>query len=317
VNDHLLLDEDHVVFMDGRLTLPSGARPFTVGQVNPDKGFVHVLDDTTIEILLHTLDTVKDFVEYLERKERLIIAGKLGGAAGEEDLLAYYLRNVGPDGWNDIFLPEGTNVIFIDEGLWLEHQQHPQHLAQMKENEISYLWDGLIERFNRNILNDTQYKTTRRGVAHSERIVRFLAREPRTRRRLLTSWFLGLYDNPRSQPRRVRVLEPSGPGDPYYVFMVTIHFDGVPYDEYRKTRLRILEAYLMVVKVLYPEAQDIVGIATGYPGNDNSEDLLYLDARCWTVEAQREVEKLQRDTGFLTEVKRFQGKVKTYPNVED
>jgi hypothetical protein len=60
--------------------------------------------------------------------------------------------------------------------------------------------------------------------------------------------------------------------------MVTIHFDGVPYDEYRKTRLRILEAYLMVVKVLYPEAQDIVGIATGYPGNDNSEDLLYLDA---------------------------------------
>jgi hypothetical protein len=35
------------------------------------------------------------------------------------------------------------------------------------------------------------------------------------------------------------------------------------------------------------------------------------------VEAQREAEKLQRDTGFLTEVKRFQGKVKTYPNVED
>ena len=315
-DDHLLLGEDRVVLMDGRLTLPSPARPFSVGQVDPERGFIHVLDDTTLDVLLCTLDTIKDFVEYLKRKERLITAGRLGGAAGEEELLAYYLRKVGPDGWNDFVLPEGINIIFIDEGLWLGHQQHPQRLAQRQADEISYAWDGLIERFNRNILNDTQYETTGRGVAHSERIVRFLAREPRTRRRFLTSLFLDLYSKAGTQPWKVRVLEPSGPGDPYYVFMVMRHLDGVPYEEYRQARRRYLEAYLQVLKVIYPEAKDIVGIATGHPGNENSEDLLYLDARYWTAEAQSEAEKLQRDTGVLTEVKRFEGKVKTFPDVK-
>jgi hypothetical protein len=99
--------------------------------------------------------------------------------------------------------------------------------------------------------------------------------------------------------------------------MVMQYPNGVSYEEYRRTRLSVLEAYLKVVKVRYPEAQDIVGIATGHPGDDNSEDLLYIDARYWTVEAQREAEQLQRDTGFLTNVNVFQGKVKTYPDVED
>jgi hypothetical protein len=314
-DDHFLLGEDHVVLMDGRLTLPSPARPFAVGQVNPERGFVHVLDDTTLDILLRTLDTINDFVEYLKRKERLIAAGKLGGATGEEELLAYYLRNVGPDGWNDFVLPEGTNIIFIDEGLWVGHQQHPRRLAQQEADEISYAWDGLIERFNRNILNDTQYETSGRGVAHSERIVRFLAREPRTRRRFLTTSFLDLYSKAGTQRWKVRILEPSGPGDPYYIFMVMRHLDGVPYEEYRLARRRYLETYMRVLKVIRPEAKDIVGIATGYPGNENSEDLLYLDARHWTPEAQSEAEKLQRDTRFLTELKRFEGKVKTFPDI--
>jgi len=312
-DDHFLRGEDHVVLMDG-LTLPSPARPFAVGQVDPKRGFIHVLDDTTLNVLLCTLDTIKDFVEYLKRKERLIIAGKLGFAAGEEDLLAYYLQRVGPDGWNDFVLPEGIDAIFIDQGLWLAHQRHPQRLAQQNADEISYLWDGLIERFNRNILNDTQYKTTGRGVAHSERMVRFLAREPRTRRRFLTSLFLDLYNTAGTQPWKVRVLEPSGLGDPYYVFLVMRHLNGLPYEKYRQKRILYLEAYVRVLKVICPDAKDIVGIATGHPGNENSEDLLYLDARDWTAEAQSEAEKLQRDTGFLTEVKRFEGKVKTFPD---
>src|SRR5262249_8137215 len=112
--------------------------------------------DTTLDALLYTLNTIKDFVEYLTRKERFITAGKLVFAAGEEDLLAYYLRKVGPDGWHDFILPEGTDAILIDEGLWLDYQQHPQRLAQMQADQISYAWDRLIERFNRNILDARQ-----------------------------------------------------------------------------------------------------------------------------------------------------------------
>jgi hypothetical protein len=315
-DDHLLLGDDRVVLMEGRLTLPSPARPFTIGQIDPSKGFVHVLDDTTLDVLLRTLDTVKDFVEYLVRKERLIAAGKLGFAAGEEDLLAYYLRQIGPDGWHDFILPRGMDFIGIDEGLWHSYQQHPQRLDQLQADKISYLWDGLIERFNKNILNDTQYETTGGGVAHSERSVRFLAREPRTRRRFLTEAFVDLYRSMDAQTWKVRVIEPSSPGDPYFLFLVMRHPNGVSYQDYRQARRHCLEEYLQVVKIRYPEAKDIVGIGTGPPDDeDSAEDLLYLDAREWTEEHQHEAERLQQETGFLTRTIRREGKVKAYPDV--
>ena len=62
------------------------------------------------------------------------------------------------------------------------------------------------------------------------------------------------------------------------------------------------------MKVRYPEARDIVGIETGPPEDGNSAgDLLYLDARESTEEQQREAEKLQRETAFLTRIIRSEG----------
>ena len=47
-------------------------RPFTIGNITPDNGYVHVLDDTTLDIILEMLDTTRDFVEYLGKKERFL-----------------------------------------------------------------------------------------------------------------------------------------------------------------------------------------------------------------------------------------------------
>jgi len=58
--------------------------PFTIGQLDPDKGYIHIFDDTTLTILLETLDTITDFTAYLTKKERLL-TGCMGViAAGEE-----------------------------------------------------------------------------------------------------------------------------------------------------------------------------------------------------------------------------------------
>ncbi len=73
-------------------------KPFAIGQVNPAKGFVHVFDDTTLDVVLNTLDTVTDFVNYLAKKEKFITSGKLAVACGEEDLLAFYLKKIDTDG---------------------------------------------------------------------------------------------------------------------------------------------------------------------------------------------------------------------------
>lgn len=67
-------------------------KPFFVGDLFPQKTYVHVLDEITLDLLLEELNTISDFVAYLEEKERAIREGEILQAAGEEELLAYYFR---------------------------------------------------------------------------------------------------------------------------------------------------------------------------------------------------------------------------------
>lgn len=47
--------------------LVSDLMPFAVGDLDPTKGFVHVFDDTSLEVVMRTLDTVTDFIHYLSK----------------------------------------------------------------------------------------------------------------------------------------------------------------------------------------------------------------------------------------------------------
>jgi hypothetical protein len=69
-----------------------GTKPFHVGNISKSNGFVHILDDVTLDIVLGELDTITDFTDYLSRKEALF-RSRLCMAAGEEELLAYYLTH--------------------------------------------------------------------------------------------------------------------------------------------------------------------------------------------------------------------------------
>ena len=75
--------------------LKDGGQPFAIGQVDPDRGYVHVLDDTSLDVLLKTLDTITDFVSYLQKKESFICSGRLIAAAGEDDLLEKWTPKTG------------------------------------------------------------------------------------------------------------------------------------------------------------------------------------------------------------------------------
>jgi hypothetical protein len=73
------------VIGDGHL-----ARPFTIGQIDVSKGYVHVFDDTTLDIVMKTLDTISDFTDYLAKKELFLTGDKVVLANGEEEILAFY-----------------------------------------------------------------------------------------------------------------------------------------------------------------------------------------------------------------------------------
>ncbi len=292
-----------------------GGRAFTIGQLDPARGFVHVLDDTSLEVLMSTLDTVTDFVNYLSKKERFIESGKLACAAGEDELLAWYLTNINAEGEHDFIVKSGVDDVAIGEGFWADFVSSPERQAQIEANRISYAWDLLIERFAGHILAGTQYYTTKPGVEHGERIMRFLAREPRTRRRMLAKHLSEMIETTPDTWKRTRVVGPSHPGDPYYVFLLLPRGRATE-AEYRELRYKLLEACCMVTKLEYPDALDIVGIATetgNSPKMSRSEDALYFDATIWTPEDEAEARSLQEDLGLLTNVTKLAGVERDYP----
>ncbi len=205
--------------------------------------YIHVLDDTSLEILKGTLDTISDFVSYLAKMELLISDGRLGWAPGEDDLLAYYLRNLNDEGEHDFVIPSGINGIFVDEGLWAEFAHHPQRQAQKKDDEISYAWDALIQTFSAHMLAGTQHFTTHPDIRDGEKILRFMARESCKRRRMLARLLVKLiYRTPERDFRAARVVLPSRPGDSHCVFLLLSDPAGKPYDEYREVRRNLLSA---------------------------------------------------------------------------
>jgi hypothetical protein len=82
------------------------------------------------------------------------------------------------------------------------------------------------------------------------------------------------------------------PGSAHYVFVILPQGD-MDETRYRQVRRQVLEAYCMVLKVLFPEALDLVGVATE-PGEATarSQDVIYIDARDWTPEMQAQAEDL-------------------------
>lgn len=296
-------------------------RPFEVGWLDPDRGFVHVLDDMSLEILLGTRDTITDFCEYLRWKEELLQSARCKGVrfmyCGEEDLVANYLM-VLKNGQHGFSIPEDLNAFCLAEGDWLTFQASPQRAAQLEADKISYAWDGLIETFNKNILAGTSYGKATHPLADRERIMRFLGREPRVRRRILADALVGLVEKTRNTQRGIRVMLPSNPGDPYYSFLVLPRLLGRPPEEYREVRGHLLEALCLVTKLQFPDALDIVGIATdaGIDTVSRSEDALYLNARIWSAEMEAHARDLKTELGLLTSVTTFQDKVSEFPIME-
>lgn len=298
------------------LSQQDGGLPFAVGSIDGGKGYVHVLDDTSLDIVLNTLDTVTDFVRYLAKKERLTASNHPVLAAGEENLLALYLRDVNSENEHDFMVPDDDSPIIVADGIWNDFAKNPQRQAQMRADEISYTWDALTERFNTALIEGTQYYFTHSEVRDTERLHRFLAREPRMRRRMLSDSLIELIEN--TNDRSVRVIEPSRMNDPHYVFLILRQSKDLAYELYRDVRLKLLQAYCMVAKLRYPTAVDIVGIATE-PGIDNpmrSEDVLYLDANIWTAEDAAEAERIQSEFSLLIDIKKSQSVVHEYPEID-
>lgn len=292
-----------------------GGRPFVVGQVTPRKGFVHVLDEVSLEAVLSTLDTISDFVAYLQKKENFILSGRLGLAYGEEDLLAYYLKDINDAGEHDFILPDDGSILVLEEGHFANYMGREESVAKRAADHVSEIWDNLIEEFTGHVVAGTLYQSTDPSVQTQERILRVLAREPRVRRRMLSRGMLEKLQATPKEQSGIRTFGPSHPGDPWYVFLCAPESWGSNEREYREGRVAFLMAYCKVVKLENPDAETIVGIATetGALNRGRSHDLVLLDGTDWTHQDFEEAREIQEEMGFFKNVRRIEGSEPEYP----
>jgi hypothetical protein len=290
--------------------------PFMIGWVGDrPQEYVHVFDDTTLDIVMRTLDTITDFVLYLERKEKLFASGTKISAAGEEELLAYYLGHVDSAGHHDLVSPAGYDAIALTEGLWSQFLSSNERASQLEADKVSYFWDELIEKFSHHAMEGTLYEAVPAGVSEQEKIFRFMAQEPRTRRRLLSKALLGRVASTPPDYRGMRLMLPSNEGDPHYVFLAISRPPNLSEKEYRTARRQLLADYCTVTKLEHRDAEHIVGIATeaGLDGAPHSEDAIYYDATSWTEAEEAEARRIQEELGLLKRVTVKRATERDYP----
>lgn len=147
--------------------------------VNPyddKRRFFHVFNDQVLEIALGELDTITDFVDYLTSKENLFRRREVI-AAGEEDILAYYLKETNAEGIHDFVEPadfDSDGVIF-PENAYARRITNDQYRMMRLANEDSYFVDwwlsGLCDSLDGTYLRET-LEPSIRDIASLSRIER-------------------------------------------------------------------------------------------------------------------------------------------------
>jgi hypothetical protein len=282
-------------------------KPFTIGDVDPSKTFIHVLDDDSLDTLMSTRNTISDFVDYLQKRELLIRNERKIVSPGEEELLAIFLTKMNEEQRHDFNFPntfiEKDDSINLKKGIWDTFEKDARRIAQKEHDKVSYTWDKLIDQFCYHAMEGNQYFVTPGGIKDTERILSFMASEPRVIRRVLSQALVDMIETTHNDQRKLRILDPLGRSGTHYVFLLfPIPMDKtITNDTYREVRREFLWACCLVAKLEYPHAEDIIGIATesGRNSKGHSEDALYFNARLWNPELKKEALELQNEYKIL------------------
>ncbi len=257
--------------------------PFYIGFPLESRRFIHVLDEMTVELLLEELDTVPDLVRYLKKKEDFLQQpGVIISVPGEEELLARYMSTMRDEEHAFPKIPKGVDFVALPEGDWEMYRASPLWTAKQKANEISYMWDALIEHQSGFIRSGkaitAPWLPSMDGVNH-ERIVRALAAQPRLARRSLAADLQVAMH--RSDPGRIfaRIKMTGRPPDQAFVFLTIPRTEGEDYDTiYRHRRMHTLMVYCHAIKGTMPTLKEAIGVASEpFSEGTASQDFMHVD----------------------------------------
>lgn len=284
---------------------------------------VHILDTENLEIALNELDTIYDFVAYLDAKNEAIKRHLLLTYCGEEDVIAHYFLNFDRSrnrymiGASDDF-----DSVHIGEGEWAGFEQSKPYERRKEANKTSYFWDRLIQITSNNALKGTLGGNGQPFEGRSA--IHFMAKEPRFWRRGLSDHMLkSIRDFPENNEPFARSvsLMPSFHEGTQYVFLQLKAIDHTKSaDELRGARQAMLEIACAAAKLKFREIKRVIGIAIDAPkfaGKTNSENLLLMEFAEWTSEKEAYYKEANKELNFFEtpQMKMTERKVSEFPSV--
>lgn len=256
-------------------------------------GFVQVFDEHNLHIVFDELDTIADFVSYLEACEGLLRAGAqpIFDGGGVEDLLAMYVRNGDGFGLPKEALDSGA-VIVVGQGIWNDLVNSAEYKERNDDLKSSYAWDRLIDHYTNDLLSGGMFDMHSKEVTSDELALVAMALQPRSYRATLADAFLAFLD-PKSKKTASRAA--IGDKSTAFVFLAGDSAD-------REHRTRELALRCLVVRGKCPGVTTVVGIATdrprGTPGGYSS-DIAYIHFDTLTDEQSVKIETIQSELGYF------------------
>lgn len=260
-------------FLDAKECLD---RPFVIGDLYPEKTFVHILDEETLSLIFSHITTITDFVKYLSVKEKAIRLEGLASSGGEESTLALYLLN--NEKLIDNSLKKADHKFLIHEHMWNEYIG--SEVAELNKAFLrgSVFWDDLIQRFSSCILEGNVGLGQDNDFHSHEMALRGLASEGRASRYMLSKHFLEKIKQVPSERRSARMVESIENEGKFFLFLFFPRTHGQSYEEYREERVSYINSYSLVAQYKYVEIKYLIIIATETKFSEGrSEDIIAFD----------------------------------------
>ncbi|MCY3826876.1 MAG: hypothetical protein OXG10_05795 [Candidatus Dadabacteria bacterium] len=286
----------------GEHTQSSAERPFCVELEKEDP--VHILDSSNVETVLRELDTISDFTEFINDKEKTIGTCESLLYFGEHELLAHYFLSY-DESQNKYRINPGNpnSSIIAADGLWEYFAKSESYKRRKEANEISYFWDKLIQQVCQDMLDGALLNDI--DLERGQHLVSEMAREPRFVRRLLSE---EIRKEVRGFPETDHTVLPkvkficSQQKDKGYVFLqLKCPQTGDFENRYRPLRQKMLEVACGVIRNRFANLNTVIGIGqyASKFSNGNSRDFILLDCSEWTEERQTFYETENENFGFF------------------
>ena len=260
---------------------------------------LHIFTQNFTEIILKELDTISDFIDYLEKKEELISRQKntIVVEGGEEELLAWYLSNSRTFEISEEYSSHSP-LIMIGPDCWNEFKNGEMYQAKKEADRKSYFWDELIIQCRE--CGHESYKY----AAH------IMASHDRYERTSLANNFLEIIQeaknlNPNHSKKRIATFIGR---NVVYAFYSPNFMDRKPDKKSVDEIVNNLFDLTYIARGKNRQCQTAIGIAYGNFDSEFTTSFMYFHFPEWTSKNQKKMMELIEQTGFFKKEKRTERK---------